>query len=73
MNRRISLLNRRFTRLLVTADAKQNEHGNSQWVCLCDCGTETVQPYQHLVSGRVKSCGCLRREKRGSVLDRCGV
>jgi hypothetical protein len=42
-------------------------------VCLCDCGKETIQPYQHLVSGRVKSCGCLRREPRRSALDRCGV
>jgi len=73
MNRRISLLDRRFTRLLVTHDAGANEHGNSQWVCLCDCGKKTIQPYQHLVSGRVKSCGCLRREPRRSLLDRCGV
>ena len=36
MNRRISLLDRRFTRLLVTHDAGANEHGNSQWVCLCE-------------------------------------
>lgn len=69
MNRRKSLLGQRFTRLLVTADAGNNEHGNSQWVCQCDCGEETLQPYQHLVSGRVKSCGCLRRERRSRLAD----
>jgi len=29
----------------------------------CDCGTMTAYTFTHVVSGRVRSCGCLRQEK----------
>ena len=32
------------------------------WICRCRCGKETSVRTQHLKSGRVKSCGCYRRE-----------
>lgn len=64
MSRRKSLLNQRFGSLVVTADAGRNAYGNSQWVCACDCGEETIALYQHLTTGRTKSCGCGKRKKR---------
>lgn len=34
--------------------------GATQWECICDCGNSTVVPSNYLLSGRTKSCGCLR-------------
>ena len=30
------------------------------WLCKCDCGNEAVVPSQSLLSGKSKSCGCLK-------------
>jgi hypothetical protein len=34
---------------------------NKAFLCKCDCGTEKIVRKLHLVTGRIKSCGCLRR------------
>lgn len=31
--------------------------------CRCSCGVMTIKPWYHVRIGRVKSCGCLRRER----------
>lgn len=33
------------------------------WKCKCDCGNETIVQVGSFRSGRVKSCGCLRKKK----------
>lgn len=33
---------------------------NTRWVCICDCGNETVAYGFQLKAGNAKSCGCLR-------------
>ena len=38
------------------------------WLCLCDCGNETVVSSQDLKSGHTKSCGCLPTNQKGSGL-----
>lgn len=35
---------------------------NTFAVCKCDCGTERPVLVWHLMAGRTKSCGCLRRD-----------
>jgi hypothetical protein len=37
------------------------EKTHARWVCLCDCGRETVASGSNLKGGSVASCGCLRR------------
>lgn len=32
------------------------------WRCKCDCGEEIVTQRGSLLSGRTRSCGCLRKE-----------
>jgi len=32
------------------------------WSCLCDCGNAKDVPIDALNSGRIRSCGCLRKE-----------
>lgn len=33
------------------------------WLCLCDCGNETVVTGGNLRAGNVQSCGCYRLDK----------
>ncbi len=55
------------SRLTVLRLAEPDNSGNTQWLCRCDCGNETTVRYQHLSTGRTKSCGCSK--KRGRSLD----
>lgn len=64
------LLDKRFGRLLVLERVGSDKHGASLWRCGCDCGNEKIVSRPHLVSGRVKSCGCLRTEYRKSPKPR---
>lgn len=36
--------------------------GYFEWLCQCDCGNETIVKSESLISGKVKSCGCLLKE-----------
>lgn len=38
-------------------------NGRTYWFCHCDCGNEKIVSSGNLVSGQVKSCGCLQKEK----------
>jgi hypothetical protein len=59
-NPRKSLTGKTFGHLVVTGYAGQiKPGGNSQWECQCQCGKTTIVPYQHLTTGRTKSCGCM--------------
>lgn len=58
----VDLANRRFGRLTVLSRTDRRSGGAVVWRCLCDCGRETEQPSNVLLTGRVKSCGCLHYE-----------
>lgn len=62
MPARVQLEGRRFGRLTVVAFAEMGTHSRSKWLCLCDCGKQTVTWAYRLHNGRVRSCGCLHRE-----------
>jgi len=51
----------RYGRLLVTSQAP-SKHGYARWWCLCDCGKTKNVSGTCLQQGRIKSCGCLRKE-----------
>lgn len=53
---------RRFGRLQVVSFAGKNERHDFVYNCKCDCGNEKRAVGYHLLSGVVKSCGCLLRE-----------
>jgi hypothetical protein len=57
----------KFGRLLVIGyvglrHVGKGKHGRAQWLCLCDCGQNTVRLSGHLVSGHTISCGCEHSE-----------
>lgn len=58
------LSGRRFGRLTVVRRA-ESKNNRTRWVCRCDCGQEKTVTSRDLKSGRVKSCGCLYRDRAG--------
>ena len=73
------LTGRKFGRLTVLHQIDSTTP-QRRWLCRCDCGVEVEAMSHPLLSGHVKSCGCLRSEKgsrseifiRG-LLDKIGV
>ena len=61
-----SLSGQTFGRLKVLDDfykKPKNPKGNRiYWHCKCECGNEKYIEEYHLISGKTKSCGCLRKE-----------
>lgn len=39
-------------------------NGAHFWECKCDCGGTHLANVNHLLMGRIKSCGCLKRRKK---------
>lgn len=58
----IDLTGQRFGRLVVLKQTEQKRYGETSWVCLCDCGKQTITTTGSLRSGACRSCGCLHRE-----------
>ena len=52
----------RFGRLTVVQHIGSTTHGQSCWLCQCDCGNTTIANGSILRSGQKKSCGCLVKE-----------
>lgn len=59
----IEMEGKRFGRLTVLCRAENSKQGQAQWMCRCDCGTETIVRGVQLRNGKTSSCGCLRRER----------
>jgi CENP-B N-terminal DNA-binding domain len=63
ISNKIKHTGQRFGRLLVLrASPKRGHNGIMRWICLCDCGCDTVVDGSSLRRGLSKSCGCLQRE-----------
>lgn len=56
----IDLTNRDFGRLHVKYRDLTSKY--TKWICECDCGKITSVRSCHLISGAIKSCGCLSAE-----------
>lgn len=66
---RKDFVGKRFGRLVVQKYAGKWE-GLHRWLCLCDCGNETVVGQTALQSGKTKSCGCLGHPSAPDLLGR---
>ena len=57
------LIDKKYNKLTVIGETKQKDNfGNKLWICKCDCGNTTIISTHNLLSGHVKSCGCLHKE-----------
>lgn len=57
---------KRFGRLVVLGFSKK-ENGRYFWKCRCDCGETKDVCIRELITGKTKSCGCLRRENPNRI------
>lgn len=53
----------RFGRLVAMGTAGRNRHHQLLWRWRCDCGIELDRTFQPIKEGRVKSCGCHKRDQ----------
>lgn len=53
----------KFGKLTVIERAGSSEHGYSLWKCECECGNRIIAIGTRLVNAKLRSCGCLRKEK----------
>lgn len=53
------LTGKRFHRLTVESLLPTRRHGQQVWRCQCECGNTHDAATHHLLTGAVKSCGCL--------------
>ena len=67
MPKKIDLTGHRFGRLIVIREYGRDKWGAVLWLCKCDCGREVVVISSFLRGGKTKSCGCLSRERIGSL------
>ena len=49
----------RFGKLVAISPTKERKYGTTVWQCVCDCDKVAYVPARQLLSGYVKSCGCL--------------
>jgi hypothetical protein len=61
MTSAIDLTGQKFGRL--TAVRKEPRSRRDYWLWSCECGVLTVAEPVNVKTGRIKSCGCLRREQ----------
>lgn len=57
----------RFGRLVVLERSEDKMYScgtkEAQWLCICDCGKQTIVSRSNLKNGSTKSCGCLNYER----------
>lgn len=58
----IDLVGQKFNRLTPIQRIGTDKFGHPMWLCLCDCKNKTVVSGDNLRSGRIKSCGCFKKE-----------
>jgi len=51
-----------FGRLRLLGRADIPGAGRTMWSLECDCGSALVRPKSDIISGRTRSCGCLKKE-----------
>lgn len=61
MGRKMNLTGKRFGKLLVKDLAYIGKGNKKFWYLHCDCGGYSISSASDLNTGKVKSCGCLRK------------
>lgn len=73
------LSGKKFGRLIViertenSLPSKSKPYGHVQYICQCSCGKSVVVRGGNLVSGKTKSCGCLKTDLFLSMATKHGL
>lgn len=71
MTKCIDLTGQTFNRLTVIKRVENNDRGESQWLCQCNCKdkNEIIVIGNNLRSGNTKSCGCIIKENAIKLVE----
>ena len=72
----VDMLGKVFCRLTVTERVpveSLGRHYQARWRCVCECGGVVVRTGSDLRTGRIKSCGCYRRDRAGQLYRKHGL
>lgn len=58
MNKKLELIGKKFSKLLVVSFHSINRSHRTVWTCVCDCGQTITIVGGNLMSGTTTSCGC---------------
>ena len=67
------LSGQKFGRLTVINSVGVNKYGNYLWQCQCECGKLHIAASAKLIQGKVRSCGCLKKEIGIKQLEKHGI
>lgn len=73
MPRLVDLRGQKFGRLTALRLLPKGNKRRRQWLCVCDCGNQTIVSGDHLHAGDIRSCGCLRHEELVARLTTHGL
>src|SRR4030095_6914606 len=59
MSRLVWLVGRKFGKLTVISRSN-NVRRDAGWLCICECGKETIVASPDLQQGKTESCGCMK-------------
>ncbi len=67
----LDLTGERFGKLVcLKLCEEKGRHGNTQWLCRCDCGKTCIASLSQLRAGNKKSCGCLSHPELKDYIGR---
>ena len=61
----LNLNGKKYGKLTVIKRVQNDKHGQTMWLCECECGNKCEVRARELKSGGTKSCGCLNGEAHG--------
>lgn len=59
-----NLIGQKFNKLTIVKFSHKDKKGNPYYECICECGNTKIVRLSHLKLGNVKSCGCIRKERK---------
>lgn len=67
------LTGQKFGKLTVLRRTEDKQCGRPMWLCQCECGNQTVvSSTRLLLPNGTRSCGCLRHQPSGRLMDLTG-